>query len=71
MRQAAQDHAPQRHRAMGEPADQDDRDAGFVVAAILALAPGFVLILVLGDRVLVGDEAEAGGGRDARIAMPA
>jgi hypothetical protein len=42
LRQTAQDHAAQRHGAMREPADQDHGDAGLVVAAVLALRPGFV-----------------------------
>ena len=49
---------------MSEPAHQDHRDAGLVVAAVFRFRPGFVGLVLVQDRVLVADEAEAGGGGD-------
>ena len=49
---------------MGEPADEDHGDAGLVVAAILAFGPGFVGLVLVEDRILVTDEAKAGGSGD-------
>ncbi len=49
---------------MGEPADQDDGDAGLVVAALVAVGPVVLGLVAVENRVLVGDEAEAGGGGD-------
>ncbi len=49
---------------MRDPADQDDGQAGLVIATLLGLAPGFIVLIALMQRILVGDEAEAGGGGD-------